>query len=88
MVLLAAVFVALPGCTTDCLYRSYTTRDGQSACSRVCPLTDDEGNEVVDSNGKTVFEEPEAGEDVHQINCDPFRNVNSTSGTTTGTTSG
>lgn len=86
-VVIGSFFVG--GCNTDCIYESYTTDQGQDACARVCPLKDAEGNEVLDSNGKTVYESPLKGDDVDRINCDPFRSVtNSGSSTTTTTTSG
>lgn len=84
---------SLSGCATDCIYESYTNSDGQTACARVCPLTDAQGNEIEDSDGKTVYESPLKGEDVDRINCDPFRSVTSSTLTTStssssGTTSG
>ena len=78
--------LSVGGCSTDCIYESYKNSDGQDACARVCPLNDAEGNEITDSNGKTVYESPQQGEDVNRINCDPFRSVSSSSMTTSGTT--
>ena len=67
--LLGAVFFAglfFGGCTSDCIYKTYTTNAGDELCGRFCPLEDDEGNPVVDDNGDVVYDKPEA---VATVNC-------------------
>ena len=86
VLLICGTSIFQAGCATDCVYKSYTTEDGEEGCARVCPLTDEEGNKVLNSNGKVVYEEPEVGEEVHRINCNPFGNINNS--TTSSTSSG
>jgi hypothetical protein len=62
----ALVCAALAACSSDCIYKLYTTSAGDQLCGRFCPLEDDEGNDVVDSNGDVVYDKPES---VNKVNC-------------------
>ncbi|MFN8389470.1 MAG: hypothetical protein U0136_04190 [Bdellovibrionota bacterium] len=74
---------SLTGCTSDCIYKLYDTSSGDQLCGRFCPKQDEEGNDVVDSNGDIVYDKPEP---VNKVNCIlPSSSTSSTSSTSTST---
>jgi len=72
----------LLACSSDCIYKKYTTKAGDELCGRFCPLEDEDGNDVLDDDGEVVYDKPET---VNNVNCTLPTTTTTTSGSSSST---
>ena len=83
VLVLYAVLIAGVGCSTDCIYKFFNDSSGEEKCGSFCPKKDAEGNDLLNSKGEIVYDEPE---EVQRINCEfPDTARTTASGTPTAT---